>query len=57
MEKIQYITYIPAGNDTAFVLKRGYTPEQKKKINDAIMQKESNILNFFHFFSSLFIFL
>lgn len=43
MEKIQYITYIPAGNDTAFVLKRGYTKEQKKKINDAIMQKESNI--------------
>ena len=43
MEKIQYITYIPAGNDTAFVLKRGYTPEQKKKINDTIMQKESNI--------------
>lgn len=43
MKKIQYITYIPAGNDTAFVLKRGYTQEQKKKINDAIMKEESNI--------------
>ncbi len=43
MEKIRYITYIPAGNDTAFVLKRGYTQEQKKKINDAIMKQESNI--------------
>ncbi len=43
MQKIKYITYIPAGNDTAFVLKRGYTKEEKKKINDAIMKKESNI--------------
>lgn len=43
MEQIKYSIYKPAGNDTALVYGTNYTKEQKKKINDAIMEKHSNI--------------
>lgn len=40
---IKYIICRPGGNDTALVYGINYTPEDKKKINDAIMAKHSNV--------------
>lgn len=40
---VEYIKYIPGGNDTALVLKSGFTSEEKKAINDAILQKDKSI--------------
>lgn len=42
-QKVEYSIYRPAGNDTAFVYGFGYTQEQRKKINDAIMAKHANV--------------
>ncbi len=39
----EYSIYVPAGNDTAFVYGLDYTQQQKKLINDAIMEKHSNV--------------
>ena len=41
--KIEYIICKPGGNDTALVYGMDYTIEEKKKINDAIMAKHSNV--------------
>lgn len=43
MERIKYLIYRPAGNDTALVYGTNYTKEMKKKINDSIMKKHSNV--------------
>lgn len=43
MKDIEYIVYIPGGNDTAFVTKSGFTKEEKKKINDEIMKNTVNV--------------
>lgn len=40
---INYVICIPGGNDTALVYGSDYTQEQKKRINDAIMHKHSNV--------------
>ena len=41
--EVKYVIAVPGGNDTALVYGTDYTPEQKKKINDAIMAKHSNV--------------
>ena len=41
--QIEYSIFRPAGNNTAFVYGLDYTPEQKKCINDAIMEKHPNV--------------
>ena len=38
MEEIKYSIYKPAGNDTALVYGLNYTQEQKKQINNKIME-------------------
>lgn len=40
---VEYSIYRPAGNDTAFVYGLEYTQKQRKKINDLIMAKHSNV--------------
>ncbi len=40
---VEYSIYIPAGNDTALVYGLDYTQQQKKLINNAIMEKNSNV--------------
>ena len=40
---INYVICKPGGNDTALVYGSDYTQEQKKRINDAIMAKHSNV--------------
>jgi len=40
---VKYLICKPGGNDTALVYGMDYTLEQKKKINDAIMAKHSNV--------------
>ena len=41
--QVEYRKFIPGGNDTALVLKTGYTFEEKKAINDAILKFDSKI--------------
>lgn len=41
--RVEYIKYIPGGNDTALVLKKGYTPSEKKAINDYILEFDKSI--------------
>lgn len=41
--QVEYIKYIPGGNDTALVLKKGYTPSEKKAINDCILAYDKSI--------------
>ena len=41
--EIKYIIYNPAGNITALVIGDDYNLEQRKQINDAIMNKELNV--------------
>ena len=43
MNQIKYSIYRPAGNDTALVYGTNYTKKMKKKINDAIMKKHTNV--------------
>ncbi len=43
MSQIKYSIYRPAGNDTALVYGTNYTKKMKKKINDAIMKKHTNV--------------
>lgn len=43
MEQIKYSIYKPAGNDTALVYGTNYTKDQKKKINNVIMERHANI--------------
>ncbi len=43
MKQIKYSIYRPAGNDTALVYGTNYTKKIKKKINDAIMKKHTNV--------------
>ena len=40
---VEYIKYIPGGNDTALVLKTDYTSDEKKAINDAILKSDKSI--------------
>ena len=40
---INYQIYIPGGNDTGFVLGTNYTQQERKIINDKIMEKHPNI--------------
>lgn len=41
--QVEYIKFIPGGNDTALVLKNDYTPQEKKAINDAILEQDKSI--------------
>ncbi len=43
MIQIKYSIYKPAGNDTALVYGTNYTKTIKKKINNAIMKKHTNV--------------
>lgn len=43
MKKVKYLVCIPAGNDTALVLGTDFTKEEKKKINDQIMERQKNV--------------
>ena len=43
MKKIKYSIYRPSGNDTAIVLGNSYNNEQKKVINDYIMNVNKNV--------------
>ena len=43
MRKIKYSIYVPAGNDTAIVLGNNYSKEQKKMINNYIMEINKEI--------------
>jgi len=40
---VEYSIFRPAGNDTAFVYGLGYSSEQRKLINDCIMNKHKNV--------------
>jgi diaminopimelate epimerase len=40
---VNYQIYIPGGNDTGFVLGTNYTQEERKIINDKIMEKHPNV--------------
>ena len=41
--QVEYIKVIPGGNDTALVLKKDYTPEEKIAINNAILENDKTI--------------
>ena len=41
--QVEYIKVIPGGNDTALVLKKGYTPKEKIAINNAILENDKTI--------------
>lgn len=41
--QVEYIKFIPGGNDTALVLKKDYTPEEKFAINKAILNYDTSI--------------
>ena len=43
MREISYSIYRPAGNDTALVSGTDFSKEEKKIINDAIMEKHANV--------------
>ncbi len=43
MNKIKYLIYKPAGNDTALVYGTQYNETMKKRINDAIMKRHTNV--------------
>lgn len=40
---VEYIKYIPGGNDTALVIKKVFSPEEKKTINDVILESDKSI--------------
>ena len=40
---VEYVKYIPGGNDTALVLKKDFSPEEKKAINDEILENDKSI--------------
>ena len=42
-KKVVYQIFVPGGNDTAFVFGTDYKKEEKKIINNVIMQKEKNV--------------
>lgn len=41
--QVEYMKFIPGGNDTALVLKNGYSVEEKKAINDIILKQDPSI--------------
>ena len=41
--QVEYIKFIPGGNDTALVLDKNYSTEQKKAINDIILESDKSI--------------
>lgn len=41
--KVEYVKFIPGGNDTALVLKKDFTAEEKKAINDVILKNDTSI--------------
>lgn len=42
-KKVKYIKFIPGGNDTALVLSKNYSKDEKKEINDEIMNEDKTI--------------
>ena len=41
--QVEYIKFVPGGNDTALVLKKDYTAEERKAINDVILENDKSI--------------